>query len=255
VALSSGPDPGGVTAQLSASAGGPVWQYKNGGQQTAVYIPLRTTRRLEGLLGPWCPQIQANSQLISSANDVSYNDYLTLQDTPAPAPCPQDLAGDYLQVVMGVADTGYPTQIVPHVGLFATQPIPPNSPGSGSHGGPGSAGGGSGTTHPSQPGGGGSAAKLTVNVPATLPLSRARHAIRVTVKNVPQGQVVTATLAVGARRLTRAAGHAGANHIVTLILKPDPTNAKRLHPGGQLRITVTADGLRAVRTIQLRTGR
>jgi hypothetical protein len=250
VVLSSGPDSGGVTAQLSASDGGPVWQYRNGGPQTAVYIPLRTTRRLNGVLGPWCPQIQANSQLVGSADDITYDDYLTLQDTPAPAPCPQDLAGDYLQVVMGVADTGYPTQIVPDVGLVATQPTTPNSPGSGSQGGPGSAGGG-GTTHPFQPGGG-AAAKLTVNVPATLSVSRARRGTRVTVKNVPQGQVVTATLAIGGRTLTRSARRAGATDIVTFILKPTRTNATRLHSGAKLRITVTADAVRVVRTIELR---
>jgi hypothetical protein len=254
VVLSSGPDPGGVIAQPSTSAGGPVWQYKNGGPETAVYVPLRTTRRLDGVLGPWCPQIQANSQFVGSANDISYNDYLTVQDSPPPAPCPPSLAGDHLQVVMGVADTGYPTQIVPYVGLFATQPTSPSSPGSGSQSGPGSAGGGSGTTHPSQPGGG-SAPKLTVNVRATLSVSRARHGTRVTVKDVPQGQLVTATLAVGARMLTRAARRAGATDIVTLILKPDRTSATRLHAGAQLRITVTAGGVRAVRTIPLRTGR
>ena len=176
---------------------------------------------------------------------------LDLQDTAAPAPCAQDLAGDYLQVVMSVADTGYPTQIVPYVGLFATQPTSPSSPGSGSQSGPGSAGGGSGTTHPSQPGGG-SAAKLTVNVPAILSVSRARHGTKVTMKNVPQGQVVTATLEVGTRMLARAARRAGATDIVTFILKPDRTNATRLRAGGQLRITVTAHGVRAVRTIQLR---
>ena len=252
VALSSGPDPGGVTAQLSASAGGPVWQYKNGGQQIAVYIPLRTTRRLDGVPGPWCPQIQANSQLVGSANDISYNDYLALQDSPAPAPCPQDLAGDYLQVVMGVADTGYPTQIVPYVGLFATQPTSPNSPGSGSQASHGPGGGGS--TSPSQPGRG-SAHALTVQAPATLSVGRARHGTKLTVKNVPPGELVTATLTVGARMLTREERRAGATDIVTFILKPDRTDATRLHGGVRLRITVTADGVRALRTIQLRTGR
>jgi hypothetical protein len=254
VELSPGADPGGVTARLSASAGGPVWQYTNGGPQTAVYIPLRTTRRLDGALGPWCPQIEANDQLVGSANDISYDNYLTLQDTPAPAPCPRDLAGDYLQVVMGVADTGYPTQIVPNVGLFATQPTSPDSPGSGPQGSPGSAPGGSGTTYPSQPGGG-SAPKFTVNVPTTLSVSRARHGTTVTVKSVPPGQVVTATLAVGTRIVTRASRRAGATDIVTFILKPNRTTATRLHAGAHLRITVTVGGVRAVRTIQLRTGR
>jgi hypothetical protein len=251
VVVSSGPDPGGVTAQLNASAGGPVWQYTNGGQQVAVYIPLRTTRRLDGVLGPWCPQIQANSQLVSSANDISYNDYLTLQDTPAPVPCPRDVAGDYLQVVMGVADTGYPTQIVPYVGLFATQPTSPNSPGSGPQASQGPSGG---TTSPSEPGRG-SRHAFTVQAPATLSVSRARHGTRLTVKNVPHGELVTATLAVGARTLTREARRAGATDIVTFILKPGRTNATRLHAGVQLRITVAAEGVRALRTIQLRTGR
>jgi hypothetical protein len=173
---------------------------------------------------------------VGSANDISYNDYLTLQDTPPPAPCRPDLVGDYLQVVMGVADTGYPTQIVPYVGLFATQPTSPSSPGSGSPGGS-------------------SAPKLTVNVPATLSVSRARHGTKVTVKNVPQGQLVTATLAVGGRMLTRAARRAGATDIVSFILRPDRTSATRLHAGAQLRVTVTAGGVSAVRTIPLRTGR
>jgi hypothetical protein len=253
VVLAPGPDLGGVTAQLNASAGGPVWQYQNGGADLAVYIPLRTTRRLNGVLPPACPQIQANSQLVGSANDISYNDYLTLQDTPAPTPCPRDLAGDNLQVVMGVADTGYPTQIVPYVGLFATQPTSSNSPGSGSPGSQGPAGE-SGTTNPSQPGGG-SAHTFTVQAPATLSVSRARDGSGLTVRNVPQGERVTATLTLGGRVASRAVRRAGASGTVTVILTPDRTSARRLHGGVQLRITVTAGGVGVVRTIRLRTGR
>jgi hypothetical protein len=248
VVLSSGPDPGGVIARLSASAGGPVWQYQNGGAQIAVYVPLRTTRRLDGFPGPWCPQIQANDQLVGSANDISYDDYLTLQDTPAPAPCPRDLAGDYLQVVMGVADTGYPTQIGPYVGLFATQPTSPNSPGSGPQGG-----GGSGTRNRSRPSRG-SAHEIRVKAPATLSVNRARHGTRLTVKNVPRGELVTATLTLRGRVAARAVRRAGATDTVTVILKPNRANAKRLHVGVRLRITVTTAGARVVRTILLRTG-
>jgi hypothetical protein len=247
VVLSPGPDPGGVIAQLSASAGGPVWEYTNGGSQIAVYIPLRTTRRLDGVLGPGCPQTQANSQLVGFAGDISHNDYLTLQDTPAPAPCPRDLAGDWLQVVMGVADTGYPTQIVPSVALFATQPTSSNG------GGPGPQGGHGTPTSPAQPSGD-SVPALTIQTPRTLPVSGARHGIRVTVKNVGQGQLVTATLALAARTLTRVVKRAGATGIVTVILKPDRNSATRLHAGAQLKITVTAGGARVVHSIALRTG-
>jgi len=243
VVLSSGPDPGGVTAQLSASASGPVWQYQNGGQDLAVYIPLRTTRRLNGILPPACPQIQADSQLVGSANDISYNDYLTLQDTPAPAPCPRDLAGDNLQVVMGVADTGYPTQIVPYVGLFATQPTPPTGPGSGPQGGQQPAAGGSG-----------SAPKLTVHAPRTLPINHVRQGTEVTVDNATRRELVTATLTLGARVLARAVRRAGEAGTVTIILKPNQAAAGGLKAGDQLRITITAAGARVVRTIRLRPG-
>jgi hypothetical protein len=249
VVLSAGPDPGGVTARVSESAGGPVWEYQNGGPDLAVYIPLRTTRPLAGVLPPACPQIQANRQLVGSANDISYNDYLTLQDTPSPTPCPQDLAGDNLQVVMGVADTGYPTQIVPYVGLFATQPTSSNSPGSGSQGGQ-EPSGASGTTKPSGQGRG-SAHKLTVEAPATLSVSRARHGTKLTVKNVSQGQLVTATLTLGGRVAARVVRRAGATDTVTIILTPDRSSATRLHAGVQLQIIVSAGAVRVVRTIRL----
>jgi hypothetical protein len=264
VLLSSGPDPCGVTARLSASAGGPVWQYQNGGPDFAVYIPLRTTRRLDGILGPWCPQIQANSQLVGSANDISFNDYLALQDSPAPAPCPQNLAGDYLQVVMGVADTGYPTQIVPYVALFATQPTSSSSPGSGPQGGQNPAGGSGTPTSPAGPGGGngtptspagpggGSPHTFAVQTPETLSVGRARHGTKVTMTNIPQGQLVTATLTIGDRVAARAVRRAGATDAVTVILTPDRTSARRLHPGVQLRITVRAGGVHVVRKIPLR---
>jgi hypothetical protein len=82
VRLSEGPGAGGVTAKLSASTGGPVWQYNNGGSDLAFYIPLRTTRWLDGLPGPECAQIQTNSQLVGFAGDISYDDYLTRQELP-----------------------------------------------------------------------------------------------------------------------------------------------------------------------------
>jgi hypothetical protein len=228
VVLSPGPDPGGVTAHLNPGAGGPVWQYQNGGPDLAVYIPLRTSRRLDGIVPPACPQINANSQLVGSANDISYDDYLTLQDTPAPAPCPRDLAGDNLQVVMGIADTGYPTQLVPYVGLFATQPTSSAGPGSGPQG------------------------PLMVQVPTSLSVTRARHGSKLTVMNVPRGELVTATLTLGGRVAARAARRAGATDTVTIILTPDRTSATRLHAGVQLRINVTAGGVRIVRTIRVR---
>jgi hypothetical protein len=240
VVLSPGPDPGGVLAQLSPGAGGPVWQYENGGPEIAVYIPLRTTRRLDGILGPGCPQLQANSDLVGFAGDISYDDYLTLQDTPAPAPCPPDLAGDYLQVVMGVADTGYPTQIVPYVGLFATQPTSSNSGGSG----------------PSKPGprGRGSAPKLAVQAPRSLSVSRARHGATCTVTNVPRGKLATVTLTLGTRVVAQAAGRARRNGTVTVILRPNRAGAAHLHAGVQLWITVAVAGTHVARPIRLRAG-
>jgi hypothetical protein len=250
VALSPGPDPGGVTAHLNPGAGGPVWQYQNGGPDLAVYIPLRTTRRLDGIVPPACPQINANSQLVGSANDISYDDYLTLQDTPAPAPCPRDLAGDNLQVVIGVADTGYPTQIVPYVGLFATQPTSSGGPGSGPQG-PQQPAAGGGAPNPSRPGGR-SGHTLMVQVPASLTVTRARHGSKLTVTNVPRGELVTATLTLGGRVAARAVRRAGATDTVTIILTPDRTSATRLHAGVQLRINVTAGGVRIVRTIRVR---
>jgi hypothetical protein len=234
VLLSEGPDPGGVTAQLSASAGGPVWQYENGGPQTAVYIPLRTTRRLDGILGPGCAQIQANSQIVGSAGDITYDDYLTLQDSPAPAPCPPALAGDNLQVVMSVADTGYPTQIVPYVGLFVTQPTSSTNVGSG----------------PQPPA---FAHKLTIRAPRTLSVSRVRRGIKVTVNNAPHGKRVVATLTLGPRVLARTVRRARKNGTVTIILKPDRATARRLHAGDRLQITITTAGARVIRTIRLQT--
>jgi hypothetical protein len=249
VELSAGPDPGGVIAQLSAGAGGPVWQFQNGGQQIAVYVPLRTTRRLDGVVAPACPEIQANNQLVGFAGDITYDDYLTLQDTPAPAPCPPELAGDNLQVVMNVADTGYPTQIVPYVGLFATQPASSTSPGSGPHGGQGA---GTGTTSHARHGRG-SAHTLTVRAPRTLTLKRARQGAGVTVNNAPRGKLVSATLTLGARVIAQAVRRAQRNGVVTVVLKPNRANAARLHAGARLRITVSAGGVRLVCTIRLRT--
>jgi hypothetical protein len=240
VVLSPGPDPGGVLAELSPSSGGPVWQYENGGPEVAVYIPLRTTRRLDGILGPGCPQLQANSDLVGFAGDISYDDYLTLQETPAPAPCPPDLAGDYLQVVMDVADTGYPTQIVPYVGLFATQPTSSNS-------------GGSGPSKPARHRGG-SARKLAVHAPRSLSVSRARHGTKCTVTNVPRGKLATVTLTLGTRVVAQAAGRARRNGTVTVILTPNRGGAARLHAGVQLWLTVTVGGTHVARPIRLRTG-
>jgi hypothetical protein len=154
---------------------------------------------------------------------------------------------------MGVADTGYPTQIVPYVGLFATQPTSPNGPGPGQQGGPQPSPGGNGT--PTSAPGPGVAHTFAVHAPASLSVTRARHGTKVTVTHVPQGQLVTATLTLGRRIAARAARHAGATDTVTIILTPDRTSAKRLHPGDQLRITITAGGVRVVRTIRLRTGR
>jgi hypothetical protein len=244
VVLSSGPDLGGVTAQLSAGSGGPVWRYTNGGADAAVYIPLRTTRRLDGILGPACPQIQANSQLVGSANDIGYNDYLTLQDTPTPAPCPPDLAGDNLQVVMNVADTGYPTQIVPYVGLFTTQPSSSSGVGSGPQDG-------SATTTPA-PEGLVPAHKLSVQAPAAVSVCRARHGIKVTVRDVPDSTLARVTLTLRGQLVARAARRAGANGIVTVTLTPNRANAARLHAGVRLRLTVTAAGAKVIQTIRLR---
>jgi hypothetical protein len=251
VLLSEGPDPGGVTAQLSASAGGPVWQYENGGPQTAVYIPLRTTRRLDGILGPGCPQIQANSQIVGSAGDITYNDYLTLQDSPAPAPCPPALAGDNLQVVMSVADTGYPTQIVPYVGLFVTQPTSSTNVGSG----PQPPAGRSGPSTNPTPHRHHSAHKLTIRVPRTLSVSRVGRGIKVTVNNAPHGKRVIATLRLGSRVLARTVRRSRKNGTVTIILKPARATARRLHVGDWLQIAITTAGARVIRTIRLQTAR
>jgi hypothetical protein len=244
VVSSGGPDPGGVTAQLSAGSGGPVWRYTDGGSDIAVYVPLRTSRALDGILGPACPQIQANSQLVGSANDISSDDYLTLQDTAAPAPCPPDLAGDNLQVVMNVADTGYPTRIVPYVGLFATQPSSSSAVGSGPQDG--------GATTTPAPQGRVPAHKLSVQAPAAVSVSRARHGTKVTVRNVPDSKLATITLTLRGQLLARAIRRAGANGVVTVTLTPNRTSAARLHAGGRLRLTVTAARARVIDTIRLR---
>jgi hypothetical protein len=244
VVLSSGADPGGVDAELNTGDGGPIWQYTNGGPDIAVYVPLRTTRALDGILGPACPQIHANSQLVGSANDIGYNDYVTLQDTAAPAPCPPELAGDNLQVVMSVADTGYPTQIVPYVGLFATQPSSSSGVGSGPKDG--------GATTTPAPQGRGPAHKLDVQAPAAVSVSRARHGTKVTVRGVPDRKLATATLTLRGELLARAMRRAGVNGIVTVTLAPNRADAARLHAGVRLRLTVTAAGARVIDTIRLR---
>ena len=155
---------------------------------------------------------------------------------------------------MSVADTGYPTQIVPEVALFATQPTSSSSVGTGPQGGGEPAAGGNDTAANPAHRGRATGHELSVQAPVTLSVSTARQGIKVTVTNVPQGKLVAATLRFGARVVAQAVRRARRNGPVTLVLKPHRANAALLHEGAQLRITVTAAGTKVARTIQLRTG-
>jgi hypothetical protein len=145
---------------------------------------------------------------------------------------------------MNVADTGYPTQIVPYVGLFATQPSSSSEVGSGPQDG--------GATTAPAPQGLVPAHKLSVQAPAAVSVSRARHGTKVTVRDVPDSTLATVTLTLRGHLVARAARRAGANGILTVTLTPNRANAARLHAGVRLRLTVTAAGARAIDTIRLR---
>jgi hypothetical protein len=145
---------------------------------------------------------------------------------------------------MSVADTGYPTQIVPYVGLFATQPSSSSAVRSGPKDG--------GATTTPAPQGRVGAHKLRVQAPAAVSVSHARHGTKVTVRSVPDGKLATVTLTLRGELLARAVRRAGVNGIVTVTLAPNRADAARLHAGVRLRLTVTAAGARVIDTIRLR---
>ncbi len=248
VTLSAGPDSGGVIAAPTdpgpntvGNPGGYLWEYTNSQGDIGVFVPVQTTRQLNGVAAS-CPQLDTIDPTLLSGDDLDQAEYDELSDDTLPAPCPASGAGDAIQVALAIADGGDPDQIVTTLPLFATAPTSSGGGGGtgsgGTGGGSGGTGGGSGT-----PQSGGSS--LAVAVPGRLSLRRVRAGVTVVISHAPAG-TVTGTLASGRHVLAHAGAHAGASGKLRLVLRPSRAHARSLHAGGRLTVTVT-DGTARVR--------
>jgi hypothetical protein len=167
------------------------------GQGLEIEVPLRSARALRGLPDrPSCPRPARGG------------------------PCPPEQSGDYLQLVVGVADGNQSPFLSPAIGLTVAPAPPGAAPPTGGGSGPGTP------------------ARL-LRAPARATLARALRGIPVTVQVPVAGSTVRAVMTAGGRTIAKVTRRRLAAGAATLRLRPSRAGARVLRRSRPTRARVT----------------
>jgi hypothetical protein len=87
-----------------------------------IFVPVRTTRKLTGIVKPSCPEITTVSPTLLGAQPLDPGSWSELDSDDRPSPCLPSQAGNDLQVAVYIADEGAPRELVPWVDVITAGP-------------------------------------------------------------------------------------------------------------------------------------
>jgi hypothetical protein len=105
-----GVDPGGTDVALPAvrsDGNSHLFSYETGVNRVEIFIPVRTTRKLTGIVTPSCPEIRTVTPTLLGAQPLDPGTWSVLDSDDRPSPCLPAQAGNDLQVAVYIADEAH----------------------------------------------------------------------------------------------------------------------------------------------------
>jgi hypothetical protein len=120
-----GADRGGTDVALPAvrsDGHSHLFSYETGVNRVEIFVPVRTTRKLTGIVKPGCAAINTVSPTLLGAQPLDLGSWGALDSDDFPTPCLPTQVGNDLQVAVYIADEGAPRELVPWVDMITSGP-------------------------------------------------------------------------------------------------------------------------------------